>query len=328
MAERAWPTQPFYIQSFLDGSNYAMTFWQRPVDGTIEDNVGLRPLTPGVWHLWKALPDPRGGAFLQHVGTGYFLTRVGNQLRLGPMEYNNRHQLWCADELEWPGRVGIRAQSDWGVSWDVYYNDVNGRVGMWGTNNNRWNQQWILIPEVGGLEVTKVTYDLAAAIKNFNEPPSRMAALVVRNPSNSIVMEVSKKLERSVTKSRTISLEITDARTLTYSQTFSVSASLGAWEASSEFKFEQSYTKSTTLSNSTTESETMTEEVTVSGAIPPGKTWSFQLAVYYAKFRIPFTAQMRFRSSLPGSPTEDLTVSGWYDGVNGVKTEVEVNENA
>jgi hypothetical protein len=66
------------------------------------------------------------------------------------------------------------------------------------------------------------------------------------------------------------------------------------------------------------------EEVAISADVSAGKTWTAQLLVFYARFRIPFTATLLFRSSLPGNPTETLTTRGNYDGVNGVRTDIEV----
>src|SRR5690242_3349373 len=60
-----WPAKPFYIQSRIGGGD-----WVLAVD---RYTAVLRHRKAGIEHLWKAIPDPRGGSFLTHIESGLVL---------------------------------------------------------------------------------------------------------------------------------------------------------------------------------------------------------------------------------------------------------------
>lgn len=120
----SWPTTPFYIQSKIGLSNWALTV-------TAQSAVVLQALDAAIDQMWTAIPDPRGGAFLKHTGTGRVLARGPD----GPLQAVNQNgadpgQLWRVEDLGNPW-AGINSLADWEQKINVYRSDVHGTIGTW-----------------------------------------------------------------------------------------------------------------------------------------------------------------------------------------------------
>ena len=146
-----FPTKPFYIMSRLDNSNWVLTL-------TPQGAVVMRHLTSTNDQLWKATPDPRGGSFLTHVGTGlvlaYQLQRSfpegetpGGPLLSANLDTADPKQLWRCEDLGF-GSSGINAFLDWERKINIYHSDPNGTVGLYKWDNGS-NEKWILFQEAG-----------------------------------------------------------------------------------------------------------------------------------------------------------------------------------
>ena len=322
--EISWTDKPFYIQSRINGSNYVLT----AADGGTADNRGVKtkPLVPGMGNLWKAMSDTRGGAFLSHLGSGLFLTRVGDSLALKPINSGDANQLWRVEDLGLPW-VGINSWTDWEKKINVYGSDLNGTTALWRWDGGADNEKWTLREETGTLETVSVTYHVESAIKNFNDPPTRMLATFVDNSRGTKDLTSTVALQRTMTTSRSITTSESNTEGRKYTQTFGIKGGVkDVWEANASFSFEESTSTTKSLTDQSTDTQSVTDTCTLNVTIPAGKNYRYQMAVYYAKFSIPFTATMRFTSSVPGAQPVTTTIEGVYNGVNAMRSEVEAAE--
>jgi hypothetical protein len=322
--EIGWTDKPFYIQSKINGSNFVLT----AADGGTADNRGVKtkPLASGMANLWKAMPDTRGGAFLNHLGTGLFLTRVGDSLALRHINSGDANQLWRVEDLGLPW-VGINSWTDWEQKINVYGSDLNGTTALWRWDGGADNEEWALREEAGTLETVSVKYHLESAIKNFNEPPTRMVATFIDNSRGTKDLTSSVALQRTLTTSRSITTSESNTEGRKYTQTFGIKGGVkDVWEANASLSFEESSSTTRSLTDQSTDTQTMTDSCTLNVTIPAGKYYRYQVAVYYAKFSIPFTATMKFTSSVPGAQPVMTTIEGVYNGVNAMRSEVEAAE--
>lgn len=322
--EIAWTAKPFYIQSKINGSNYVLT----AADGGSANDKGVKtkPLVPNINNLWKALSDTRGGAFLNHVGSGLFLTRVGGSLALRPINTGDANQLWRVEDLGSPW-VGINSWTDWEQKINVYGSDLNGTTGLWHWDGGDDNEKWTLHEETGTLETVSVQYHIESAIRNFNEPPTRMLATFVNNSQGTKDLVSTVSLQRTLTTSRSITASESSTEGRKYTQTFGAKGGVkDVWEVNASLSFEESTSTTKSLSDQSTDTQSMTDTCTLNVTIPAGKNYRYQVAVYYAKFSIPFTATMRFQPSVPGAQPVTTTIEGVYNGVNAMRSEVEAAE--
>jgi hypothetical protein len=327
-----WPTGPFYIMSQLQCSNYVLA---PKADG---DQVGLQRLTSTIEQLWKATPDPRGGAFVQHAASGrvllfdydashfiaMFMGRSGGPIKLVPLDPSDGRQRWVTDGDPW---VNLSCVLRPGVAVDVYNFDPNGTVGMWGWEGSP-NQWWMLLPETGVITVGSVSYDFAHAAADLTSvPPQHCAETSVDNTHGGTPVTSTYALARSVTTMRAITHAESDTTSQKYTQTFGLKGGLDkVFEVSASASFEESTSKTMSLTDQRTESETVTDTITTQVNVPPGKKYAYHVAVYYGKVSVPYTATMTFQSSVPGSAPVPLTTQGVFQGVNAVRNEIVVSD--
>jgi hypothetical protein len=322
--EISWTDKPFYIQSRIDGSNYVLT----AADGGTATSKGVKtkPLQANINYLWKAMRDTRGGAFLLHVGTGLYLTRSGDSLALRSINTGDANQLWRVEDLGAPW-VGINSWTDWEMKINVYRSDLNGTTALFHWDGGADNEKWTLVEEAGTLDTISVQYHLEAAVRDFNEPPTRMLATFIDNSHGTKDLVSTVSLQRTLTTSRSITTSESDTVGRKYTQTFGAKGGVkDVWEVNASFSFEESSSTTKSLSDQNTDTQSMTDTCTLNVTVPAGKNYRYQVAVYYAKFNIPFTATMRFQSSTAGSAPVTTTIDGIYNGVNAMRSEVEAAE--
>jgi hypothetical protein len=331
-----WPTGPFYIMSQLQSSNYVL------VPNDSGDQLRLEHSTSTIEQLWKATPDPRGGAFVQHLASGRVLMfdcnpndvwaaaqRAGGAVRLVPLDPSDGRQRWGLSEVQSAGnsRVNFTCIVRPYVTLDVYNSDPNGTVGMWGWADTP-NQWWLLLPETGEITVDGVSYDLAHAVADLTGiPPQDFAEVAVDNIHGGTDVTTTLELERVLTTTSGITHAESDTTSQTYSQTFSMKGVLSkVFQVSASAKFEESTSKTISLTDEKTESETDDKKVTAQVTVPPGKKYSYHITVYYGKVSVPYTATMTFQSSIPGSAPVPLTMKGMVQNVNAVRNEIVVRD--
>jgi hypothetical protein len=323
--EISWTDKPFYMVSKIGGRNYVLTADSGTAD---RKSVKTKPLVAGMANLWKAMRDTRGGAFLNHLGSGLFLTRDGDSLFLSRIDTGNPNQLWRIEDLGAP-LWGINSYTDWEMKINLYGENLAGTTGMFHWDRGHDNEKWACSEETGTVETVSVAYHLELANKNFTDPPQRMLATFVDNSRGTSPLTSSIALQRTMTTSRSISTSTAETEGRKYTQTFGIKGGVkDVWEANASFGFEESSSTTKTLTDQTTDTNTVTDSATLNVTIPAGKNYRYQMAVYCAKFSIPFTATVRFTSSVPGSQPVTTTIEGVYDGVNAMRSEVEAAEMA
>src|ERR1700739_424599 len=123
MAEIDVPAKPFYIQSKIDLSNWALT-----VEG---GKVKTRRIQGNVNFLWTAQKDVRGGSVLTNIGSGLVLTAklfsfpfnpkikyVAGELEVRAFDPTAPEQLFRAGSLDGDWR-GVNAVLNWGKKGDA-----------------------------------------------------------------------------------------------------------------------------------------------------------------------------------------------------------------
>jgi hypothetical protein len=326
--EIKWPTKPFYIQSKINLSNWALT-----TDG---GTVSLQPLAGSIEHLWTATPDNRGGAILTHVKTGLVLTAnlvhfpmfnmwiPGGPMKVASLDPSSAAQMLRAEDLggNW---VGINTLLNWEMKINVYGSDVRGQVGLYHWDRGADNEEWRLIEETGEVTTESVQYDLPHALTDLNLPPAIGASLIEDNKGGSVPLTGSQTLTRSVTRTRSITNSTSDTTGQKYTQTFSAKGGIDkVFEVSASASFEESKSTTISYSDQTTDAKTDTDSQTVNINVPPGKKYSYQIVVHYGKCSINYTAQMVFKSVVPGAAPYRFETHGVYTGVNQIRSEVMV----
>ncbi len=316
--EISWPKNPFYIQSKIGLSNWALTV-------TDQGAVVMRSLTATIDQQWSATPDPRGGAFLKHLGTGRVLARSsGGPLQAVNQNGSDPNQLWRVEDLGSPW-VGINSLTDWEQKINVYGSDVHGTIGTWHWDRGSDNEEWRLIEETGTVTINSMVYDTSKAVADLGRPPYRCSATTVDNRRSAVPDTSTYTLARSVTTTRSFTNAQSDTTGHKYTQTFGVKGGIDkVIEVSASFSFEESDSKTISITSQTTDSETNTDTVSTSVNVPAGKMYRYQVVVYYGKVSVPYTAQLTFRSVVPGAAPVHFEQNGTFEGVNATETAIEV----
>jgi len=321
--ETTWPKMPFYIQSSIDGSNYALT-----AQSGDEQPRGVRtaPLQAPIDFAWSASADQRGGAHLQHIGTGLYLTRNGEELQLEQLDMGKADQLWRVEDLGSPW-VGINAWKNWEQKINVYDSDVNGIIGLYNWCGGADNEKWMLVQETSAVTVKSVDYNLDEATKSLNLTPKVLYSESFDNTKSATEFEQTFTINKSITRSRALSLSESTTVESRYAMTLGVSGGfMDFFSVNSDFSFEKSTSTTKSVTDESTETTTDTYDIMMSVRVPAGKLYRYSVIVYNAQFQIPFTATMEFKSKVLGSSPITFTVDGIYEGVNGIRAEVEVTE--
>jgi hypothetical protein len=316
--EIKWTTKPFYIQSKINGSNYVLT--------NQSGSAKLRtiPLQPTIANMWRALSDPRGGAFLMHLGTGLALMRVDQQLLLQPLTTGLATQLWRLEDLGSPW-TAINSYTDWEQKINVYGSDLNGVVGLYHWDRGADNEEWLILEENGVLASEQIQYFTDRATIDKSEPPTKMIATYIDNTKGGNDISSTVQLQRVLTTSRQIteSSETTDGTKFT--QNFEIKGGMkDAWEVTLDAGFEESTSTTKSFSDQSTDTTAAADTISLNVTVPAGKRYSYQVSVYNATFHIPFTSTLSFTSSVPGSQPVTATLNGTYNGVNALRSEIEV----
>lgn len=318
--EIAWPAKPFYIQSKMNLSNYALT-----VDGWVQ----LKPLQGTFDFLWTARTDPRGGAVLTHAKSGLVLSATGghrSQLVVAPFDPSNPLQLFRLESLGGPW-AGINALANWELKMNVAAADVNGWIILYAWSGGADNEEWHLIEEISEVETEWVHYDLDKATTNLDLPPTTTDSTIENNKLKIEPLTGSRMLSRTLTTSRSITNSTSDTAGQKFTQTFGVKGGVDKiFEVSASTSFEES--KSTTISFSDTnqDSQSVTDQQVVNVNVPPGKSYAYEIVVHNGSCSIPYTAHHVFRSVVPGTPPYPFDSTGTYTGVNQIESEVIVKD--
>jgi hypothetical protein len=316
--EISWPAKPFYIQSKIGLSNWALTI-------TAQGGVVMQALDPTVDQLWTAVLDPRGGAFLKHMGTGRVLARgSGGPLQAVNSNGSDPNQLWRVEDLGSPW-VGINSLTDWEQKINVYGSDVHGTVGTWHWDCGADNEEWRLVEETGAVTIDSIVYDTSKAVADLGRPPSRCSATTVDNRHSGVPDTSTYTLARSVTTTRSFTNSESDTTGHKYTQTFGVNGGIDkVVEVSASASFEESDSKTVSITSQTTDSETNTDTVSTSVNVPAGKMYRYQVVVHYGKVSVPYTAKLTFQSVVPGAAAVHFEQKGTFEGVNATEVTIEV----
>ncbi|HEY3910326.1 MAG TPA: hypothetical protein VGM07_10585 [Stellaceae bacterium] len=316
--EISWPTKPFYLQSKIGLSNWALTI-------TAQNTVVMQALDSAIDQLWAAIPDQRGGAFLKHVGLGRVLAR-GSDGHLQAVNQNGADpaQLWRVEDLGRPW-VGINSLTDWEQKINVYGSNVHGTIGTWRWDGGADNEEWRLVEESGAVTIDGIVYDTSKAVADLGKPPSRCAATTVDNTRSGVPDTSTYTLSRSVTTTRSFTNSESDTTGHKYTQTFGVKGGIDkVIEVSASASFEESDSKTISITSQTSESETNTDTVSTSVNVPAGKKYRYQVVVHYGKVSVPYTARLTFQSVVPGAAPVHFEQKGMFEGVNATGVAVEV----
>ncbi len=316
--EISWPAKPFYIQSKIGLSNWALAV-------TAQRAVVMQELQSRIDQLWAATPDQRGGAFLKHVGTGLVLFRGADQhLQAVNQNGSDPAQLWRVEDLGQPW-VGINSRTDWEQKINVYGSDVHGTIGTWHWDGGADNEEWRLVEESGAVTIDAIVYDTSKAVADLGRPPSRCAATTVDNTRSGVPDTSTYTLARSVTTTRSFTNSESDTTGHKYTQTFGVKGGIDkVVEVSASASFEELDSKTISITSQTTDSETTTDTVSTSVNVPAGKKYRYQVMVYYGKVSVPYTAQLTFQSVVPGAAPVHFEQKGMFEGINATGVAIEV----
>jgi hypothetical protein len=324
-----FPTQPFYIMSKINRSNWVLTI-------TPQGAVVLRPLTSTIDQIWTATPDPRGGAILRHIDTGLVLACglvkvFGMQFPAGPLKAENLSssdatQLWRAEDLgdNW---AGINTLLNWEAKINVYGSDVHGTIGVFHWDGGADNEEWRLVPELGAVTVDSVEYDMAKAVADLGLPPSHCAITTVDNTLGGTPVTSTYSLARTVTTQRSITNSQSDTTGHKYTQTFSVKGGIDkVIEVSASASFEESDSKTISLTDQKTNTETVTDTISTQVNVPAGKKYAYHVVVYYGKVNVPYTAHSTFQSTTTGAKPVQVITQGVFTGVNKTNNEIVIRD--
>jgi len=322
--EIQWPTKPFYIMSKISLSNWAL----------VASGAGLtmKPLSSSIDQLWTATPDARGGARLKHVNSGLYLSATlfhwGDQwmpagpLKMESLDTSKADELWRVEDVG-GGWVGINSLLNWEAKVNVYGSNPHGTIGLYKWDGGE-NEVWKLVQETGEVTVVSVHYDMSRAVADLSLPPNRCQATIINNIGGQVPQTGSYAIQRSVTTTHSVTNSESDTTGHKYTQTFSIKGGLDkVVEVSASASFEESDSKTISLTDQKTDSITDTDTLTINVNAPAGRKYSYQVVVHYGKCTVPYTAQMRFQSVVPGSAPVLYTSEGIFTGVNQTRNEVE-----
>lgn len=319
--ETTFPTGPFYIQSKIALSNWALT--------TNELKLKLSPLKGGIEHLWQATPDSRGGSFLKNIHSGKFLTVTGIMSGLGVtsrFDPSDVMQLFRAEDLGGNWRA-INLLCNWELKMNVYNSDRHGRIGPFEWNGGADNESWRLIPETSTVETVSVEFDLKGATTNLNLPPMVSSHSDLDNRAADAPMTGQISLALSETTSRSITNSTSDTTGRIYTQTFGAKGGIDkVFEVSASASFNESTSKTIAYTDATVDAKTVTHSQLVNTNVPVGKKYRYSLMVFNGKCSIPYTAHMLFKSAVPGAVPHPFVSTGIYTGVNAIYSGVKVSD--
>jgi hypothetical protein len=329
MQETPFPTKPFYIQSKIGLSNYALT-----VEG---GQIKTKPIQGNVNFLWSARPDSRGGSALTNVGTGLVLTAqlisfpMFPQLKIpgGPLlaqgpDAGSALQLFRAEILDGSWR-GINSLLNWEAKVNVYGSNVNGTVGLYKWDGGAPNEEWLLIEESAQVETVSIDYHTNLAKVDLSLPPKWGDVSPWDNRQGAVPLTGNTTITSTVTDSKQITNTVADTNGKKYTQTFGAKGGIDkVFEVSASASFEESTSQTISYSDSTTHTTTETITKTVNYNVPAGKKYEYQMLIHMGKVNVPYTAHMKFQSVVPGSTPVLFDSEGVFTGVNQTQSEVVV----
>ncbi len=334
--EISFPTGPFYIQSKIGHSNWALT----------PDSVGnflrLTPLKGGPEHLWEATPDNRGGSHLKHTLTCKYLTTTMEMTPVGlggtvkvpapagftmaPLDPANGLQLFRIEDLGAPW-VGINLLEYWQSKMNVIESDVQGIVAPFNWCDGQDNEEWLVFPETSAITTESIAYDLEQAKPNLNLPPTVSDQSIQDNQTGSVPLTGSISLNLSTTTSRSITNSTSDTKGQVFTQTFGSKGGIDkVFEVSASASFSESSSSTIGYSDTTVDSKTTSQTTQVNVNVPPGKKYQYTILVFNGQCSIPYTAHLLFQSVVPGAAPYRFVSTGIYTGVNAIRSEVSVTD--
>lgn len=329
MQETSFPTKPFYIQSKINMSNWALT-----VEG---GQIKTRPLQGNVNFLWTAEPDRRGGSVLTHLGSGLVLTAQlipfpfapqmkipGGALLARGKDASLSQQLFRAEVLDGNWR-GINSLLNWEAKVNVYGSDPNGTVGLYHWDGGAPNEEWLLAEETAQVETVSVDYHKDLAKVDLSLPPRFGDVSPWDNRQGAVPLTGSTTITTSVTDSRQITNSTSDTTGMKYTQTFGMKGGIDkVFEVNASASFEESSSKTISYSDQQTHTSTETITKAVNYNVPAGKKYGYQMLIKFGKCEVPYTAHMKFQSAVAGSNPVYFDTQGVYTGVNQTETDVVV----
>lgn len=332
MQETDFPSNPFYIQSKIGTSNWALTVANVPgrADDWPAKLIIMKPLQGNVNFLWSAQKDPRGGSVLTHIASGLVLTaNLGvsgtGQAPLGAMaaDPTSSMQLFRAEDLDGNWK-GINWLTNWAMKVNVYNADPNDVVGLYPWCGGSPNEEWLLLAETAQVETASIDYHTnLATVVALNPVESDVSPW--DNTQGSVPLTGSTTISQAVTDSTQVTNSTSDTTGQKYTQSFGVKGGLDkVFEVNASASFEESSSDTTSFSDQTTHTTIETVTKTVNYNVPPGKRYEYQLLIHQGKINVPYTAHMKFQSMVPGSQPVLFDTQGVFTGVNTTQSEVVV----
>jgi hypothetical protein len=343
MEKTDFPGKPFYIQSKVNLSNWALT---------VEDGlIKTRPIQGNVNFLWTAKEDPRGGSVLTNIGSGLVLTAqlvdvilpLGNLPGLnlkapgGPLlakvfDPAESLQLFRAEVLDGPWRA-INSLQNWEKKVNVFGSDLNGTIGLYQWDGGAPNEEWLLVEETTQVETVSIVYHKDLAKIDLSLPPTFGDASPWDNRQGKVPLTGSTTITSTATDSRQITNSTSDTTGKKYTQTFSVKGGIGkVFEVTASGSFEESSSKTISYSHQSTHTTTETITKVVNYDVPPGKKYKYQMVIHSGRCEVPYTAHMKFQSAVvSGSQPVFFDTEGVFTGVNETESDVviaDVTESA
>lgn len=330
MPETDFPTTPFYIQSKINMSNWALT---------VENaQIKTKPIEGNVNFLWTARKDPRGGSVLTHLGSGRVLTAQlitiplinlkvpGGPLLAGAFDPGSSLQLFRAESTGDRWRA-INTLLNWETKVNVYGSDLKGTIGLYHWDNGAPNEEWLLLAETAEVEMVSIDYHKDLAKIDLSLPPKFSDASPWDNREGAVPLTGSITMTSTVTDSQQITNSTSDTTGQKYTQTFSVKGGIGkVFEVSVSGSFEESASKTISYSNQTTHTTTETVTKLVNYNVPAGKKYKYQIVIYSGKCEVPYTAHMKFQSAVAGTEPVFFDTQGVFTGVNQTESDAVVTD--
>jgi hypothetical protein len=331
MAEIDFPAKPFYIQSKIDLSNWALT-----VEG---GKVKTRRIQGNVNFLWTAQKDVRGGSVLTNIGSGLVLTAklfsfpfnpkikyVAGELEVRAFDPTAPEQLFRAGSLDGDWRE-INAFLNWEMKVNVYRADPNGTIGLYHWDGGAPNESWLLREEAAEVETVSIDYAKELARVDLSLPPKFGDVSVWDNTKGKSPLTGSTTISSTVTDTRQITNSTSDTTGQKYTQTFGMKGGIDkVFEVSASGSFEESSSTTIGYSDQTTHTATDTITKTFNYNVPPGEKYQYQLVINFGRCDVPYTAHMKFQSAVNGSQPVFFDTQGVFRGVNQTGSDVVVTD--
>jgi hypothetical protein len=336
-----FPTQPFYIQWKYGLSDYVIGSGGWDNDRKVL-RLKVHHRTGDPDQLWTATPDPRGGMVLSNLGdlsdvfqsAGPLVLTVIDVDMSGPwfglciQEFNPAEPLQLFSQIDavpdpWiricPATLAFKHVC-------VLDNDPNKDVVGWTNVIGEGGDEalWNLIPETGTLAFKSIDYDLKQATSNLGVAPRYFEDDTIENTTDT-PLTGSKQFSWQTSKSRTLTNSYSQTSASTFTQTFGIKGGIkDVVEVSESSTFSTSQSDTEAQTDGTTTTETHTEVTTINWNVPAHKTYQYAVKESAGKVSVPYTATATFKSSVAGIHPRDITIQGIFEGVNVVRTEIEV----